>query len=390
MEYRFMQDEDKEKVKRMWNYCFDDPQPFVDWYFRDYYRAENTLGIFQGENLLSSLQLIPYEIYLRGSSHPSAYIVGLASSPEARGRGLIKELLKTSLKEMRKRNCPISLLMPFQAQFYYPYQWEFCYHHFLYRISLEDLREIGESYGEWREIKELDDEIIESLALVYSAFVKDKHGFVKRSSTNWKLIWGELQVEKGFAYLLIDRGKPVGYIFYYLKSDKIVVKEMAYTGFRAQKSLFRFLYNHRSQVEFLEWHAPVDDATHFMLPDPKIGVSLYPFLTARIVDVEKILTLINYPPEATGEVIIGVNDSLAGWNNQTFYLQVHNRKGKVWVTDRKPQVMLGIGALTQLVFGVLSAPKLVFQEKISVENLQILQFIDKLFPQCNNYINEYY
>ena len=108
------------------------------------------------------------------------------------------------------------------------------------------------------------------------------------------------------------------------------------------------------------------------------------------MDVEKILTLINYPPEATGEVIIGVNDSLAGWNNQTFYLQVHNRKGKVWVTDRKPQVMLGIGALTQLVFGVLSAPKLVFQEKISVENLQILQFIDKLFPQCNNYINEYY
>jgi len=388
MKFRIMTEADRKAIQWLWAYCFESYEPFFSWYFREYYQTGNTLGAFENEKLLSCLQLIPYKILLRGQVLSSSYIVGLASYPEARRGGIIKKLLQTSLEEMRCRDHAVSLLMPSEAGFYYPYQWQFCYHHYKYHIPLEDLRPVSEHYGIFIRVEGL--EKVDDFNRIYRAFVKNKHGYVIRSSKNWRLLFEEHKGEKGYTYLLENQGVPEGYVMYYLKDNKLLVREMAYTSVKAQKSLFQFLYNHRSQVETLEWNASFDDTTHFFLPNPKKGITLYPFLMARIVDVQRALTLISYPEGVQAEIILTIEDDLASWNNQTFSLNICNQQAEVYPVSKEPTVAISIGALSQLLFGILRARDILYQGRLKAKNLKEVKILDEIFPVCNNYINEYY
>ncbi|MFZ5943269.1 MAG: GNAT family N-acetyltransferase [Bacillota bacterium] len=387
MEIRILTQKDIEEVKKLWIYCFESHEPFYSWYFQEYYSSENTLAIFKEDRMLSCLQLIPYDIYLRGQVLPTSYVVGVATFPNARNEKSAGRLLEASIKEMKNRGQSISLLMPFNAGFYYPYQWQFCYHHYKYNIPLDDLKPISSAYGDFEQIKGL--EKVEEMDIIYKDFVKGKHGYVVRDNRKWQLMMEEHEGEKGFGYLLKAAGLPRGYILYYLKDDKFTIREMAYTGWDAQRSLFNFIYNHRSQVKDLEWHAPLDDTAFFFLNDAKEGISLYPFLMARIINVEKLLTEVCYPASILGETCLSVKDEIAPWNNQTFHIAVKNGKGQIAAVNKPPIISMDIGALTQLVFGRLSAGELLGQGKI-VGTVSDIELLDKLFPKCNNYINEYY
>ena len=389
MEYKLVQEQDLEKIKYLWAYCFESHQPFFDWYFREYYQQENTLGAYQDGNLLANLQLIPYEIFLRGQCLQTSYIVGIATYPEGRRGGIVRGLLAEALREMKHRDQYISLLMPFKAEFYHSYDWQFCYHHLKYALPLEDLKKLSQSWGELRQVKDIGAN--DQLQRVYERFVQDKHGFVIRKSRNWRLLLEEHFGEKGYLYLLEKDGQPEGYLMYYMQENKILVREMAYTNVLAYKALLQFLYNHRSQVERVEWNSPFDDNIHFLLPEHKKGVEIYPFLMARIVDVKKCLEVINYPRKISGEIKIGIEDNLAQWNNQYFLLRVANGQGTVEVLEKDTwEVKLTIGSLTQLVFGRLGAKELFKMGLLTDISQGKLKFLEGLFPKCDNYINEYF
>ena len=195
MDIRLTTIQDLEQVKSLWAYCFENHEPFFSWYFREYYQGDNTLGAFEKDKLLSSLQLIPYNVFLRGQVLPASYIVGVASFPEARRAGTVGKLLIESLAELRRRGHTISLLMPFKASFYYPYQFEICYHHYKYDMNLDDLKPVTLTYGDFLSIKGTDN--ILEFNEVYQQFVRNKHGFIVRDTRNWRLLLEEHEGEKG-------------------------------------------------------------------------------------------------------------------------------------------------------------------------------------------------
>lgn len=388
MEVRITTPDDLEQVKKLWSYCFENYEPFFSWYFREYYQEENTLGIFQDKKLLSSLQLIPYDIFLRGQVLPTSYIVGVASFPEARSGGLVGQLITESLVEMRRRGHNISLLMPFKAGFYYPYQFEFCYHHYKFEIRVDDLRPISVHYGDFFELEGTKN--IAELNEVYQEFTVNKHGFIVRNPEKWRLLLEEHEGEKGFGYILKKENKAEGYILYYLKDDKIIIREMAYTNWQAQKSLFQFIYNHRSQVSSLEWNAPLDDSSYYYLSDPKKGISLYPFLMARIIDLPKLLKSIFYPQGVQAKLLMKIGDNWAPWNDKVFQISVSEGRARIEETDQEPDLSVDIGAMTQLVFGRVGALDLMYQGRLITKSPEKATLFNKIFPLCNNYIDEYY
>lgn len=389
MEFRMVSGQDKKAVEWLWSYCFESHEPFYSWYFSHYYRNTNTLGGYEQEKLVSCLQLIPYQVYLRGRILDISYIVGLATYPEARRKNGVKALLQAALEEMRKREHYLSILMPFQAGFYYPYQWELCYHHYKYLVNLQDLREVTGEWGDFTLVREK--ERITALDIVYRKFVQDKHGYTVRTEANWQRLLEEHWGAKGFVYLLEKDGQPEGYVMYLLMDNKVLVREMAYSNFFAQKAIFQFLYNHRSQKEFLEWNAPLDDLTYCLLPDPKKEVTIFPFMAGRIVDVQQVLTNISYPEDVEEKIILTVEDPLAAWNNGTFCLSIASGQGKVKVLKKaKQSIKCSVGALAQLVFGRVRAKDLYRLGKLTVASEGDVIRLERVFPLCNNYINEYF
>ena len=53
----------KEKVKALWQLCFDDNEEFVEMYFRLRYKNEINIAIESGDEIVSALQMIPYPRY---------------------------------------------------------------------------------------------------------------------------------------------------------------------------------------------------------------------------------------------------------------------------------------------------------------------------------------
>ncbi|VBB06813.1 acyl-coa n-acyltransferase [Lucifera butyrica] len=390
MEIQMARQPDEAAVKRLWDYCFEKKEePFFKWYFSQYYRLDNVLTVKRQEKLIACLHLNPYELFLRQTAMAVSYIVGVATAPEERGGGVIRPLLQAALYEMRKRGHAVSILMPSKAGFYYPYEWELCYHHYRYDLPLDSLAGLPKAAASVSFYQREDD--IGKLDQIYRQFTRNKHGYTMRGRLNWQQLIEEHQLENGYVCLWEDDNGPAAYLFYILQERKMIVREMAWVNQPTQNGVLRFLYQHRAQADTWEWNAPLDDLTCFMLPDPKQGISLFPFMSARVVDVGLALEKIYYPETGPLAITIAVKDELAEWNQRLFSLEVREGKGKVTACAAQVgDVECSIGAFTQLFFGRLDANDLLRMGRLNIQSEKALADLLRLFPKCHNYINEYY
>lgn len=389
MEYKIVTSEDEQAVKQLWHYCFEKSyDPFFKWYFSNYYNQSNTLGCYDRGTLAACLQLIPYTLLLRGVQTEVSYVVGVSTYPEERGTGAVRGLLQAGLAEMRNRGQYASILMPSKAEFYYPHEWQLCYHQYKYTVTMAALAGIAARWGRFFPYQGYED--IDKFDEVYQRFVKNKHAYVIRSRENWQHLMDSFSVEEGYSYLLEHDGKPAGYILYTLQDHKLLVREMAYDSQFAQRALLRFIYNHRSQADQIEWYAPLDDLLYFRLPDPKKEVTLYPFMSGRIVDVTKALENLAIQPLLSCRFSLRVTDPLAEWNNHCYDITITGGKVAVTVMDEACcDVECTIGAFSQMFFGRLTASELAYMGVLKGQE-QTLHLLDQLFPKCCNYINEYF
>ena len=108
----FITPETRHQILEMWRICFGDSQPYYDIYFRERYKDENTLAFFVEDKVVASLQLLHYHFTYYNTEIPVSYISGACTLPEERKMGYMGALLKRAFIEIKKRNAPLSLLVP--------------------------------------------------------------------------------------------------------------------------------------------------------------------------------------------------------------------------------------------------------------------------------------
>lgn len=102
----------KSSVRHLWELCFRDTPEFIDLYFRLRYRDALNEAILRDGQVVSALQLIPYELQTWGARFPLAYLSGVCTHPQARRQGLMRRLLKQTHRRLYAEGCPVSSLIP--------------------------------------------------------------------------------------------------------------------------------------------------------------------------------------------------------------------------------------------------------------------------------------
>lgn len=87
-------------------------------YFSEVYKPENTLVYQENNQLVASLQMLPYRFTYYGTEVDVAYISGACTLPEFRNRGLMGKLLMASFRLMQERKIPLSVLIPAEKWLY--------------------------------------------------------------------------------------------------------------------------------------------------------------------------------------------------------------------------------------------------------------------------------
>ncbi|MGM9529186.1 MAG: enhanced intracellular survival protein Eis [Phascolarctobacterium sp.] len=406
MIYRVVNEERLPQVAELWDYCFEKRQePFFQYYFGEYVGKNNmVIGGFekvgpadengkQRESLRTMVHVNPYMLRIRGREQLTPYLVGVATAPEARGQHALGPLLETTFEVLRSEGFTFATLMPIYAGIYLPYEFAYCYEGLQYKMALTDVaRELARAAGKELAVERepLDKEL---LAPLYAKLTSQYNGVPVRTDFQWKKLLTVHTLEGMQCAVVYRGGEACGYMFYYISEGCFTVHELLADSFDARNRLLQYAAMHQSAAKELAWLAPAWDRLYLGFSDQGLAPQVKPFMMARCLDARRALAQLAAPEGAAGgSVVLLLTDKVIERNNHLLKLYVHEGAIEVKSTIEQEEVIMDMGAFTQLYFGAFTARELYEAGRLRVKNggEEKLALLDGLFPKQRNFINEYF
>ncbi len=211
---RFAREDDFDFVKKSWEVCFDDTPEFVKWNFEKNYSHINTIVSDCDGSPASVMQIMPYKIMLDKAELSARYVSGVATMPQFRGRGLVRELFEFGVPQMYGMGCDISILIPAVSGMY---------EKFGYSTVCKREFYIADKLPKGKTISEYSEDIIPVLDEIYQKYMQGKSACVKRCKWDWERILTDLLTLSGGAVVLDDKG---GYALCYPKDGGYEIAEV--------------------------------------------------------------------------------------------------------------------------------------------------------------------
>ena len=387
MNMRYAKEEEIDDIKEIWNYCFNDEESFVNYYFNNKYDNNNTIVACEDKDIVSSLQLNQYKIKLDGKEYETSYVVGVSTFPQVRGRGYMKKIMEYSLNELYKRNQLVSILMPIDYRLYRKYGYEHCYDQLEYSINIEDLK----NFNLLGRLYKASEKHIDDLIDINNLFLSDVNGNTVRDKEYYINLFKEVESENGHIYVYKD-GSYKGYIIYFLNGDSMLVRELFYKDLDSLKSILKFIYNHNTQCKKVIISAPVNDKIRFVLENPKtIDIKVKPFIMGRVINVEEYLNGLTINDDIEISANVFIEDKFIKENNGIFNIKIKDKKVKAKKIKGECNLHLSINTFTQLAFSYIDIKEAMILNNINKneKNKEVLDLFELLFNKKENYINEY-
>ncbi|MHA1744093.1 MAG: GNAT family N-acetyltransferase [Candidatus Heimdallarchaeota archaeon] len=379
MVIRSLTTEDLPELKKLHHYCFYDPDHWgwdsplwdINWKLLD---LNKCFGYFIDNKLVSSLIIRDYEFYVRGSLMKMGGVAGVATQPEFRQRGYVRELAQEALKCMREQSISISVLYPFKFSFYRRLGYEHC----------ADVPSLCSTPRNIRlpanfkplPIQELNPkEAFEVVQKVRREFGKKFNIIIFSSEEAWRFhylrptsrVFAIYAGEKLVGYFITELKKLAEWQVRLIVSDQLIGTE------QARLTLFDYLKKHTDQLKDFKLYLsgdekPLDYFIELWEEDIQYQISGGPMF--RVVDIKAALQQLRFPPELTTEFTLKVTDPLAPWNEEPIKLQI--TAGNLAITKVKPEeeaeVQLDIKAFTQLFVGYRTVKDLLRLQKITIKD----------------------
>ncbi|WP_456271658.1 GNAT family N-acetyltransferase [Bacillus sp. AK031] len=305
-------------------------------------------GIEEGGKLAAKLHLLSLDVWLNGQEFSMGGIAGVATYPEYRRNGFVKELLTFSLNRMKEKGQTISMLHPFSVAFYRKYGWELFSSLKKVKVTQAEMSMFNQVPGFIQRFDKSDFPV--SLETIYRHYSESFSGMLSRTKEWWK---DRAITSLNVAVYHSEEGIEEGYILYGIKDQKMKVEEFVALNAESRSGLWNFICQHDSMVTEVELVLAPGDPLPYLLSNPRTQTEMCPYFMARVVDVKRFLGL--YINTFKNEVSFSVSDKFAPWNNKTFTIS----DGKVLETETADcSVKMDINALVPLFFGVYSAKEL--------------------------------
>ncbi|ACK92008.1 GNAT family N-acetyltransferase [Bacillus cereus] len=345
--------------------------------------SHEVYGIMEGENLAAKLHLIPFHIYIGKEKFKMGGVAGVATYPEYRRSGYVKELLQHSLQTMKKDGYTISMLHPFAVSFYRKYGWELCANLLVCHMTKSDLVMKKQVNGTVKRFnKESHPEEVEKL---YETFAERFSGMLVRNEKWWlQAVYDDLTL----AIYYDENQTAAGYMLYKIENYKMTVEEFVPLHNEARNGLWNFICQHDSMIKDLEMTVSENEPLLYTLQEPRVKTEIKPYFMGRIVDVEQFLKQyeLNWN-NVQQEVILHITDSFAPWNNVS--VRLANYEITIIEEPMDKGIKLDINALSTILFGYRRPLELNELELISGSEEEIRAF-ENVVPVRKPFIYDFF
>ncbi len=213
-----------EQLKSLWQKTFGDSTAYINSFFDNMYRDENTLVYIEDKTIVSVLYIIEYEIPLETDKIKIAYLYALTTEPAFRGRGIMSRLIEKSFEIGIKRDYKLCVLIPSEASlfdYYRRFGFKECFSRTTITKHLSEIRRTASGEKELL-LKKADCNKIWN-AYIKSPFFGPECVVLSRQQNCFFI--KELEREGGQAFLFDLKGKDDGYILLGQKGKELLIYE---------------------------------------------------------------------------------------------------------------------------------------------------------------------
>lgn len=318
LEYRKIREDEIDQMVAIRDYCFRNRytgkrlEDFCQWA-----KVSNSIGAFNGNSLAGQVMVFPLKMAIHGQTFSMGGISFVATYPEYRNEGVMKQLMRRVLAEMREQGQWVSVLGPFSVSFYRHFGWDLFFDKVQYTFPTQlfsmKKRDMGRierfNYQENREqlvhVKE-----------VYQAYALKTNGMMIRSEEWWERL-EKRQSDASFALSIDHNGQPQGFIRYVMNDLRFEVLDQIALNVSAEKALWEFIRVHRSNFTEVSGTAAVQQSFGSQWDEPQFKKEIVQDRMIRIVDVEHFLAA--YPFQTlTKRLYLKVIDAFAPWNQGVY------------------------------------------------------------------------
>ncbi len=203
------------KHREMWGTIFGDTDKYVDFYFRAKANKAVVYSQYDEGVLVSMAFFSPCVVVYRGQECVCPYIVGVATSPQHRGKGIMATLLEQGLADAKSQGAPLAFLSPANPKIYEPLGFEGAY----YRTQLK----VKENQRRWytaATFSRLDQTGKEQVAEFARAqlYASDLDLYMHRSVEYYELLHEEMKALDG-RVIVLREGKFIRGVAAYVHEE---------------------------------------------------------------------------------------------------------------------------------------------------------------------------
>lgn len=383
---------DIEKVHELGSYAFnmEHTEEQKQAYIEKNTFIDNYVDEVDGE-VLSQIISYPFEVTIKGQVMKMSGIGDVASYPETRGSGGIRNIFSTIFNDLHENGTELSYLAPFSQPFYRKFGYETVFDSEEIRIPKAVITQIKpEKKGKVKRVKWEDEETKAILKEIYRDTLEKVHGSVIREDYWWH--YTMIKKQKRVAICYDDNNMPQGYLIYGLVgASEFQIFEMAYRNSFALRKLMSFVSSHSGSFnEFVSTNLPDKAVLELFTEISGITRKTYSYMMVKIVNFKQFIE--KYPfkeVEKETDFYVEIQDDSCEWNNGVFHLVIKNGKAtceKV-IEAKKIDYSGSIQHFTQVFMGRLTLEKAVWLELIDekTEKNNLSELIDSVTPRMYDY-----
>ena len=340
----------------------DTPSPVAE--------LDRSLGLVEDGRVVATSGIYSLRMTVPGAVVPTAGVTWVTVSPTHRRRGILTAMMRRQLEELHEQERePVAALWAAEASIYGRFgygtaSWKGGWSGSVQRLQLRD--DVDTGSGRVRLVEE--EAFRGPAAAVHEAARRWVPGNTARDERWWtRALIDDPEQREGFTarrFALHSEtdGAVTGYATYRVKmgwtdasepAGTLAVEDVRATTPAAYAALWQFLLAHdlMSTVEY-ESGSSDEPLRHLLRNARALSSRPVDALWVRLVDVGRALAARRYP--APIDLVLEVRDPFCPWNDGRWRLSGHPAGAYCGRTDRDPDLVLGIEALSSAYLGGVS------------------------------------
>jgi len=300
--------------------------------FNNVFERDRLRAIFDRDQIVATFGALSLRMTVPGNVVPVAGTSVVTVLPTHRRQGLLREMMKGHMAELRKTGEPLAALWASESSIYGRFGYGPAVERAVTRLekSYARFETPADIRGTMRLLER--DEAQQIFPAVYDRVSPRRPGMIARTQNWWThRVLGDPEFMRRGATahrraLYVRDGRPEGYVIYRSRTDwdqgatEVRVIELVGTDPEAEKALWQYVFGIDLVATITHWNQPPDDPLRWWLEQPRrLDRKIEDALWVRPIDVGRALSERRYA--AAGSLRLRIHDTLCPWNDGVWKLE---------------------------------------------------------------------